>query len=269
MPDKNGPYKAGTPCWIDLMVPDQQAAIDFYADLFGWQGEVGPAEAGGYAVCELKGKPVAGIMAAMNPDGSTPDPMPPAAWTTYLATDDVDETLAAIDKAGGNTVMGAMDVMDIGRMAVVADPQGAVFGLWEAKSFYGAGIVNEHGALIWNELSTTDPQAAGSFYSAALPVTATPSEMEGAEGYMEFKVDGRAVGGLMNLEKAPPGNRPHWMPYFCVDDTDSVVAAAERAGANVLAPPFDMVAGRMAVLTDPQGAVFSVIHSAMTPEQPV
>ncbi|MFF5445822.1 VOC family protein [Streptomyces sp. NPDC012888] len=268
MPDKNGPYKAGTPCWIDLMVPDQQSAIDFYSDLFGWTGEVGPPETGGYAVCQLKGRPVAGIMAAMNPDGSTPDPMPPAAWTTYLATDSADATEKAVRDAGGQAVMPPMDVMNLGRMAVFADPQGAVFGVWEAREFYGAGIVNEHGALIWNELNTSDPDAAGRFYGSVLPIAPAPSEVEGAEGYVELKVDGRAVGGLMDLGKAPAGTPPHWMAYFNVDDPDGVVVAAVRAGATVLAPPFDMVAGRMAVLADPQGAVFSVI-AAKAPEQPV
>ncbi|MEV7519719.1 VOC family protein [Streptomyces sp. NPDC091371] len=249
------------------MVPDQQSAIDFYSDLFGWQGEAGPPETGGYAVCSLKGKPVAGIMAAMNPDGTTPDPMPRAVWTTYLATDDADTTVDRIGDAGGKVVVPGMDVMDLGRMAVVADPQGAVFGLWEAKSFTGAGIVNEPGALIWNELSTSDTDAAGRFYAATLPMTPKPSGMEGADGYVEWQVDGRAVGGMMTLEKAPPGTPPHWMAYFAVDDVDSVSAAAVRAGADVLAPPFDMVAGRMAVLADPQGAVFSVI-AATAPEQP-
>ncbi|OIJ68243.1 glyoxalase [Streptomyces mangrovisoli] len=249
------------------MIPDQQAAIDFYRDLFGWQGEIGPPETGGYAVCTLKGRPVAGIMAAMNPDGSRPDPMPPAVWTTYLATESVDDTLGKAGDVGGKVVMPGMDVMDLGRMAVVADPQGAVFGLWEAKSFPGAGTVNEHGALIWSELSTSDPEAAGRFYAATLPMNPVPSAMEGAEGYTEFQVGDRAVGGMMNLDQAPPGTPPHWMVYFAVDDVDSVVAAAARAGATVLAPPFDMVAGRMAVLADPQGAVFSVI-AATVPQQP-
>src|SRR6476619_3471968 len=116
VPDITGPYKPGTPCWIDLMVPDQQAAIDFYSDLFGWQGEVGPAETGGYAVCTLKGKPVAGIMKAMNPDGTVPDPMPPTVWTTYLATDDIDGTVKSVTDAHGTIMMGPMDVMDLGRM---------------------------------------------------------------------------------------------------------------------------------------------------------
>lgn len=267
MADMNGPYKPGTPCWIDLMVPDQQAAIDFYCDLFGWQGEIGPPEQGGYAVCTLKGKPVAGIMKAMNPDGSVPDPMPPTVWTTYLSTDGLDSTVRAATDAGGRVLAGPMDVMDLGRMAVAADPTGAVFGLWEPGSFDGAGIVNEHGALTWNELSTGDTGAAAAFYSAVLPIGTAASTMEGASDYTEFQVGGRAVAGMMDLGKLPPGTPPNWLPYFHVDDVDGIQAAATRAGAGVLAPAFDMVAGRMAVLADPQGAPFAVI-TANAGQQP-
>ncbi|WP_406210646.1 VOC family protein [Kitasatospora sp. NBC_01560] len=249
------------------MVPDQQAALDFYKDLLGWQGEVGPPEQGGYAVCTLKGKPVAGIMKAMNPDGSIPDPLPPAAWTTYLSTDNIDGALKAVTDAGGTALMGPADVMDLGRMAVIADPAGAVFGLWQAGTFDGAGIVNEHGALIWNELVTADLPAASAFYSGVLPVTTARSEMPGAEGYLEFKVGDRAVGGIMDLSTLPPGVPPHWQPYFAVDSVDEVQDAAVRAGGSVLAPAFDMAAGRMAVLADPQGGAFSVITASM-PEQP-
>lgn len=267
MPDMNGPYKPGTPCWIDLMVPDQQAALDFYSGLFGWQGEIGPPEQGGYSVCTLKGKPVAGIMKAMNPDGSIPDPMPPTVWTTYLSTDGLDSTLKSLTEARGQVVMGPMDVMDLGRMAVAADPTGAVFGLWEPGTFDGAGIVNEHGALIWNELSTGDTGAAGAFYSAILPVTTAPSEMEGGPAYTEFKVAGRSVAGMMGLDNLPPGTPPNWLPYFHVDNVDTIQAAATKAGAKAVTPAFDMMAGRMAVLADPQGAPFAVI-TAKAPEQP-
>lgn len=265
MPDMNGPYKPGTPCWIDLMVPDQQAALDFYCDLFGWQGEIGPPETGGYSVCLLKGKPVAGIMRASNPDGSTPDPMPPTVWTTYLTTDSIDATLKTATDAGGSVMMGPMDVMDLGRMAVITDPTGAVVGLWQPGTFDGAGIVNEHGALSWNELSTGDTGAAAAFYSAVLPISTAPSEMPGAEGYTQFQVAGRAVAGMMDLSALPPGVPPHWLPYFSVDDVDSVQDAAVRAGGSVMAPAFDMPAGRMAVLADPQGGTFAVI-TATTPE---
>ncbi|MET8750291.1 VOC family protein [Streptomyces sp. NPDC004667] len=263
----NGPYKPGTPCWIDLMVPDQQAALDFYCDLLGWQGEVGPAETGGYSVCTLKGRPVAGIMKTSDPDGTVPEPMPPTVWTTYLSTDNIDAALRSVTDAGGSVMMGPMDVMDLGRMAVLAGPTGAVVGLWQPGTFDGAGIVNEHGALIWNELSTGDTAAASAFYSAVLPVTMATTEIPGAEGYIEFKVDGRAVAGMMDLSALPPGTPPNWLPYFQVDDADEIQAAATRAGGTVLAPAFDMAVGRIAVLADPQGGVFAVI-TAKAPEQP-
>lgn len=144
-------------------------------------------------------------------------------------------------------------------MAVITDPTGAVVGLWQARSFDGAGIANEHGALIWNELTTGDVPAASSFYSSILSVTTARSEMPGADGYVEYKVDGRAVGGIMDLSKLPSGVPPHWQPYFSVDNVDEVQAAAVRAGGTVLSPAFDMVVGRMAVLADPQGGAFSVI----------
>ncbi|MFB7468985.1 VOC family protein [Streptomyces sp. NPDC056224] len=267
MPDKNGPYKPGTPCWIDLMVPDQQAALDFYCGLFGWQGEIGPPEQGGYSVCTLKGKPVAGIMKAMNPDGSVPDPMPPTVWTTYLSTDGLDSTLEALSGAGGQVMTGPMDVMDLGRMAVAADPTGAVFGLWEAGTFDGAGIVNEHGALVWNELSTGDTDAAAAFYASVLPITTAPSVMEGGPKYTEFKVGGRSVAGMMDLGNLPPGTPPNWLPYFHADDVDGIQAATAEAGGKVVAPAFDMPVGRLAVLADPQGAPFAVI-TVREPEQP-
>ncbi|WP_328375414.1 VOC family protein [Streptomyces sp. NBC_01020] len=262
MPDVTSPYTPGTPCWVDLMVPDQQAALDFYRDLFGWQGEAGGAETGGYAVCTLNGKPVAGIMKAMNPDGSTPDPAPPTAWTTYLATTDLSAAERAITANGGQVIMPGMDVLTLGQMAVATDPTGAAFGLWQARDFHGAGIVNEPGAVIWNEINTTDPAAAAPFYAKVLGVKAAP--MEAAPDYFALSVDGRTVGGMQgfaNKEEPRPAGPSHWLTYFSVDDTDSTVDALVRAGGNVLKPPFDMMAGRMALVQDPQGGVFGVINT--------
>ena len=161
------PYQPGTPCWIDLVVPDQQGAIDFYGSLFGWSGEIGPPETGGYSVCMFEGHPVAGIMSSQ---GMTDQPAPPIAWTTYLCTPDASATEEAVTRNGGNVLVGAMDVMEHGRMLVAADPSGAVFGAWEPKQFIGAGTVNQPGSLIWNELNTSDPDAASSFYSAVFGI---------------------------------------------------------------------------------------------------
>ncbi|PBC86144.1 hypothetical protein SAMN05428945_6324 [Streptomyces sp. 2224.1] len=255
MPEVTSPYQPGTPCWIDLAAPDQQAAIDFYSEVFGWAGEIGPAETGGYAVCTLNGKPVAGIMAAVPMGGQ---PAPPTVWTTYLSAADADATSEAVSQAGGTLLMPVTDVMTLGRMCIAAEPTGAVFGIWQPMDFPGAGIVNEPGALIWNELNTTDPSAAATFYKAALGIDSAP--MEGAENYYALTVKDRPVGGMQPMsEQMPSGTPSHWLVYFAVTDTDGTVDKITAAGGAALQQPFDMVAGRMAVVADPQGATFAVI----------
>ncbi|MEV5842841.1 VOC family protein [Streptomyces sp. NPDC051985] len=254
MPEITAPYPTGTPCWVDLMAKDQQAALDFYRDLFGWEGSVGEAEFGGYAVCTLHGKPVAGIGAAMAPEGQ---PEPPTVWTTYLASTDAQATQDTIVSAGGTLLAPVMDVGGLGRMLIAADPQGAVFGVWQPGDFHGAGLVNEPGALIWNELNTSDVLAATGFYGEAFGIEIQP--MEGAGGnYWSLNVGDRGVGGAARLGDDRPGTPPHWLTYFAVDDVDSTVDALVKRNGTVFAPPFEMMAGRMSVVADPQGAVFAV-----------
>ncbi|MFJ2864227.1 VOC family protein [Kitasatospora sp. NPDC087314] len=254
MPEVTTAYATGTPCWVDLMAKDQQAALDLYRDLFGWQGQVGPAEFGGYAVCELNGRAAAGIGPAMAPEGM---PTPPTVWTSYLASTDAQATQDAIVAAGGTLLIPVMDVGTLGRMLIAADPQGAVFGVWQPGEFFGARVVNEAGALTWNELHTNDAPGATAFYGEAFGIEIEP--VEGTEQYWELRVGGRAVGGLTLLANDPPGTPAHWLTYFSVDDVDSTVDALVKRGGSVLAPPFDMVAGRMSVVADAQGAPFAVI----------
>lgn len=264
MPEVTAPYEPGTPCWVDLMVPDQQAALDFYRDLFGWQGEVGPEEFGGYSVCTLNGKPVAGVMKAMSMDDQPP---PPPNWTTYFSSADADTTQAAISANGGTVIASAMTVGQLGRMLIASDPQGAVFGVWRPLEFPGSQIVNEPGSLVWNQLSTTDPKAAGTFYQAALGMKAGP--MPQMPEFTGFSVKGRVIGGVQGMENLPDGVPPHWLVNFAVDDCDSTVDALVRAGGSVMAPPFDMEkVGRMAVVQDPQGATFAVVALSGPPGQP-
>ncbi|MEZ0094742.1 VOC family protein [Streptacidiphilus sp. EB129] len=257
MPEVNAPYAPGTPCWVDLMVPDQRAALDFYQDLFGWQGEPGPPETGGYAMCTQKGRPVAGI-------GPSMDPSTPTVWTTYLASDDADVTLARIESAGGKVLMPPMDVLKFGRMFVASDPAGAVFGVWGRGEFFGAQLVNEHGAITWNECNTRNADASAAFYHKAFGVDVTP--MEQAPGYRTLDIGGRPVGGLQAMTEPPfiPEVPSHWMTYFAVEDTDTTVDQAVKTGASVILPPTDSPFGRVATLRDPWGAVFSVIRT----EQP-
>ncbi|MFF5029867.1 VOC family protein [Streptomyces collinus] len=257
MPEVAVPYATGTPCWVDLMARDQQAALDFYRDLFGWQGQPGPAEFGGYAVCELHGRPVAGIGPTMSPEG---EPEPPTVWTSYLAGADAQATQDAIVAAGGTLLVPVIDVGRLGRMLVAADPQGAVFGVWQPGEFHGARVVNEPGALTWNELHTSDVAAATAFYGEVFGIDIQP--LDGADAYWELRVGGRAVGGATLLADDPPGTPPHWLTYFAVDDVDSTVDALVKRNGTVLAPPFDMMAGRMTVVADPQGAPFAMITPA-------
>jgi len=145
MTTRDTPWPDGTPCWADLGAPDIAKAREFYSDVFSWTVQPGGPETGGYSVAELNGRGVAGVGPKMGPAEA------PTMWMTYLATSDADATAAKIKGAGGQLVMEAMDVMDVGRMAVAVDPAGAVFGIWQARAFPGAQIVNEPGAMRWNE----------------------------------------------------------------------------------------------------------------------
>lgn len=256
MPEAAAPRPPGTPCWVDLMVPDQRAALDFYCALFGWECEPGPSEIGGYAICTLNGRAVAGVLAPPSPDPGAP--ALPSVWTTYLATDDSEAAERAITRAGGSILMPTTDIVDLGRMVMAADPAGAVFGLWQAGAFTGAETSGEPGSVAWSGLSTSDAASASAFYRSALSLEAVP--VEGAEGCYALNAGGRVVGGMGK----PQGRRglaaSHWLVYFAVDDPDATVGALVRAGGTVVEPPVDTTAGRLAVVRDPQGAIFALLR---------
>jgi Predicted enzyme related to lactoylglutathione lyase len=261
MSEVNEPYAPGIPCWVDLTVADQRAALDFYRDLFGWSGEFVPPETGGYSICTLGGKAVAGIGSARTAEG---EPAPPPGWNTYLASADADATARAVIENGGTALMPVMDITDAGRFLVAADPTGAMFHVWQAAEFFGAQRVNEPGSVVWNELNTQDPDTAAAFYRDVFGMGST--RMEQAPGYFSLTVAGRPVGGMQAVAAdSPLGGASRWLVYFAVDDVDSTVDALVRADGTVLRPPFDMVAGRMAVLQDPQGGTFAVIAAEPTP----
>lgn len=248
-------YDPGTPSWVDLGSPDPAAAADFYSRLFGWTVvDLGP-EAGGYRMAYLHDRPVAGIGPQQQPDS-------PPYWTTYISVSDIDATAKAVRAAGGQVHLEPMDVLDAGRMAVFADPTGAPFSAWQPRAHQGAGVVNEPGALCWNELATRDPAAARRFYPAVLGWAATEHDT-GDVPYTVWTLRDREVAGMLPMdERWPTDLPPHWMAYFAVEDTDTAAVTAERLGGRVLVAPTDIPPGRFAVLGDPQGAVFSVL--AMT-----
>jgi hypothetical protein len=247
-------YDNGVPSWVDLGSPDQAKAKEFYAALFGWECPEGPPEAGGYTVCTLRGKTVAGIGPQMNPD------FPPF-WMTYVNVDSADDTVAKVSANGGTVFAPPMDVMDVGRMSVFADPVGAVIGIWQPKEHMGAQLANEPGALCWNELITTEIDASKSFYKA---VFGWDAEDQGPPGgppaYTEWKVTGRSVGGMMLKHGDMPAEMPpSWGVYFAVDDTDATCAKAQELGGAVFMGPQDIEPGRFAVLADNGGVVFNVL----------
>jgi predicted enzyme related to lactoylglutathione lyase len=256
---KRTSYEHGTPSWIDLATPDVAAAQGFYGALFGWGFDAQPIPEGGeYVLCTKGGESVAGMM-QQAPD----DPIPPH-WSSYVTVDDLEATVAKVEPAGGQVLAPPMDVMDAGRMAVITDPTGAALCLWHAKEHIGAGLVNEHGTLTWNELLSPDVEAAAAFYEQVLGWTSSDPGM-GGDGppYTMFSVGDLGIAGAM----PPPmeGIPAVWTVYFAVDDCDATVAAAEAAGATVLAPPMDIPVGRMAVLSDPNGAMFNVIRMTDAP----
>ncbi len=189
--------------------------------------------------------------------GRKQDPSQPTAWTVYLASDDADATAAAITANGGTVLADPFDVPGNGRMTVAMDPAGAAFGVWQAVGTIGAEIYNEPGGLTWEDARLTDPDAARAFYTAVFGYTY--QDLSGAPGdYTTFHLGGDPLGGMGGMMGAPAGTPSHWVAYFAVADTDAAVAAATGSGGGLLGEPMDTPFGRMAFLTDPDGAVFAL-----------
>ncbi len=273
MPKRDG-YIPGVPCWVDTSQPDPEAAVEFYSGLFGWEFEdVMPAGSEGkYFMARLGGGSVAAV-------GSIPEAAPQMAmWNTYVAVEDADATAARVGEAGGGVVMEPFDVMEAGRMAVCADPEGAVFCVWQAGQNIGAQVVNEAGSLNFNGLATRDVDRAKQFYGAVFGWTTLAlgggAEMWTLPGYgdhlerdnPDFRKTIAEVGGPEGFEDVvasinpipdeEPDTPAHWSVTFATDDADATAAKAGELGGKVIAPPFDAPWVRMTVIQDPQGATF-------------
>jgi len=281
MPERDG-YPAGVPCWVDTSQPDPEAATGFYGGLFGWEFEdVMPPEAPGeYFIGRIRGLDAAAV-------GSVPEGAPAMAmWNTYIWVDNADETAAKVKEAGGQVLSEPFDIMDSGRMAVFADPEGAALCVWQANQHRGAGIVNEHGSVNFNGLNTRDVEAAKAFYGAVfgwdtldlgggIEMWTMPGygdHLEAANpGLREQMAAMGAVPGfedvvaaIMPIPADQPDTPPHWNVTFGVDDADAIAAKAAELGGQVLVPPFDAPWSRTTVLADPQGGTF--IASQFVPE---
>jgi uncharacterized protein len=251
-------YAPGVPSWVDLGTPDIEKTVAFYEGVFGWQipESENAEETGGYRVALSNGRSVAGIMPLMQ-EGQPP------VWSTYVNVEDADATVAKAMEAGGTVFAEPMDVMELGRMAVFADPTGAILGIWQPGQMQGAELVNEPVSACWNELNTRDTEAAKAFYSAVFGWDPQLSEVA-TEGYVSFHnpehdTEG-GVAGMIDMTGRVPDEVPaHWMVYFAVEDTDAAVAKAQELGGSVAVAAIDIPIGRFAVLNDPNGSHFAVI----------
>ena len=240
-------YDHGVPSWVDIGTSDPQASLAFYSELFGWEGQDQGEEAGHYTIASKGGKQVAAISPSQ-------DPGPPR-WTTYINVNDIDAAASKAQGAGGTVIVSPMDVMTAGRMAIFADTTGAVIAAWQPGTMHGADVVNEAGAFIWSELSTSDLAKSKAFYTAVFDWG-----WGGVDEYAEGQVQGRTIAGVMPRPPDMPAEVPNsWLVYFGAADVDAAVKKATELGASVIVEPRDIPGtGRFAVLADPQGAAFGL-----------
>jgi predicted enzyme related to lactoylglutathione lyase len=239
-------HAPGTFSWAELATSDAGAAKSFYASLFGWDYDDNPIPDGQvYSVARRDGKRVAALFASDQPPH----------WNCYVTVDSVDDAAARAPDAGGAVAAEPFDVMDVGRMAVITDPTGGSLCLWEPRTTIGAELVNTPGAMTWNDLVTPDPDAAARFYEALFGWTT--EEMPGAGGYRVIRNGERSNGGIMRTDPEG-GTPPSWIPYFGHEDVDGLLERVGDLGGRVYNGPVELPQGRIAVLGDPQGAVFAV-----------
>jgi predicted enzyme related to lactoylglutathione lyase len=253
-------YAPGTFSWADLSTTDQEGAKRFYQGLFGWEVDDQPVGEGVvYSLMRKGGKRAAAI--SPQPEQQREAGVPPL-WNSYVTVEDAD---ASAERAGG---LGAtlhsppFDVMDVGRMAVIQDPQGAFFMIWQPRASFGAEVVNEPGALTWNELSTSDMDAAASFYGDLFGWKLDPFEGS-SDPYLVIKNQDRGNGGIRPLD--PPGMPPNWLVYFATEEIESGMAKAAELGGTIVAGPVDIGIAKVAVVQDPQGATFALYAGQLEP----
>ena len=251
-------YHQGHFCWVDLATTDPEAAKAFYGTLFGWDALDVPTDMGEpYTMLALDGREAAALYRLSPEQGSQPF------WNCYVRVDDVDAMAARAESLGGSVLMPPMEVMEHGRMAVIQDPSGAPLSLWQPRAYPGAAIDNQVGARSWCELLTRDTVRAAAFFSELFGWT-TRTEQKLMEGrYILFELDGKPVGGMLEIQPEWGPMPPNWVVYFGVADCDGTLTRAREQGGTVTVEPIEIAdVGRFAYLGDPQGAQFAVIQFA-------
>ncbi|MFE7510875.1 VOC family protein [Streptomyces sp. NPDC057540] len=251
-------FTKGSPNWIDLGSPDTSASAAFYGAVFGWSFRSAGPDAGGYGFFQQDGATV-GAVGPLTEEGASP------AWTVYFRTPDADATAKAAQTAGGFVRVGAMDVMEAGRMACLTDPAGAEFAVWQPGQVQGLDRTSSPDTLVWAELHAPDPEASFGFYRTLFGWRWASMDAPGMTYHVLSTADGdqqdASFGGVAELQGE--GERSRWVPYFAVEDVDATVLATQGNGGSVAMPAADIPdVGRIAWLTDPAGAVFAVLKPA-------
>jgi predicted enzyme related to lactoylglutathione lyase len=252
--DRHAP---GSFCWIELGTSDQAAAKSFYSSLFNWAVNdfpMGPGQF--YSMFTIEGRNTG---AAYTLDPKNMPGIPPN-WALYVCVESADAAAAKAGENGGKVLGGPFDVYEFGRMAVLQDPTGAIFNVWQPLSHHGTGIYGVPGTLCWADLSTPDADAAKLFYENVFGWKVTPGEKD-TSGYLHIQNGDHYIGGIPPAQYRNPNAPPHWLIYFHVDDADAATAKAKELGARVYMEPMTMEGvGRWSVVADPQGAVFALFQ---------
>jgi predicted enzyme related to lactoylglutathione lyase len=245
-------YEPGTFSFAELATSDAEGAKTFYAAVFGWEYEdhsMGEGQV--YTTVSRDGKQVGALFASEQPPH----------WNCYVTVASADASASSAAELGGTILSEPFDVVDLGRMAVIADPTGAPLCLWEPRGHIGASLVNAPGAMTWNDLMSPDPDAAAGFYAGLFGWTT--EELPDAGGYRVIRNGGRTNGGV---SPATPGAPPAWLPYFGHEDVDRLLGEVDGLGGRALQGPMQLPQGRIAVLADPQAAVFAVWTGTYDPD---
>ncbi len=253
-------YTPGTFSWADLSTTDQGAAKSFYGTLFGWEYmDVPVDESTTYSMAAIGGKTVAAI--SPQPQQQRDAGVPPL-WNSYITVESADAALERARELGATVHADAFEVMDAGRMGVVQDPHGAYFMVWEAKANIGASLVNAPGALSWNELATSDMDAAAGFYSELFGWKTSSFEGSEMPYYVIARADGGGNGGIRQAMEQEPN---YWLVYFGTEDVEGDLAKAGELGGRTLAPAMSIGVGTIGIAQDPQGGVFALYGGDFEP----
>ena len=240
------PSTVGKFVWHEQVSPDPKQAQDFYTQLFGWETELFKAGEVDYSMISSGGQSHGGFGKAM--EGA-----PPPHWLSHVRVENVDDTIEKAKSAGGKLAAGPFEMGEVGRMAIILDPQGAYISAYEPEREQPGA----EGVFVWDELGTTDAEDAQRFYGEVFGWTTSDMGPEYG-GYRIFNRGETGIAGLMTLPD--DSMQPHWQPYVAVDDPDATTAKAKELGGSTLAQPMDVPeVGRIAVLRDPQGATFGII----------